>query len=294
MRAERLGYDTLWTWDHLYPIVGSSRRPDLRGLADARGLGPGDRADPDRADGRGEHVPQPGARPRRWRRPSTTSATAGRSSASARRGSRRSTRPSGSSSATGPPERLRWLGRGAADHARHARRRAGRRRRARTTRRRTSATIRRRSRRSCRCCIGGGGEQVTLKLVARYADMNNVGGGDRERPAQGGDPAPPLRGRRARPGRDRADDGHRDGLHPRRTGPRRSGVPRRIFARERRRPSRGPTSRSGRPRTWPRRSRRSSSSATATSSSGFPAPYDEESMTRLATEVRPLLERSLS
>ena len=26
-------------------------------------------------------------------------------------------------------------------------------------------------------CVGGGGEQVTLKLVARYADMNNVGGG---------------------------------------------------------------------------------------------------------------------
>jgi alkanesulfonate monooxygenase SsuD/methylene tetrahydromethanopterin reductase-like flavin-dependent oxidoreductase (luciferase family) len=25
--------------------------------------------------------------------------------------------------------------------------------------------------------IGGGGEQVTLKLVARYADANNVGGG---------------------------------------------------------------------------------------------------------------------
>ena len=30
--------------------------------------------------------------------------------------------------------------------------------------------------------------------------------------------------------------------------------------------------------------------ATGTSSSGFPAPYDEESMTRFATEVRPLLE----
>jgi alkanesulfonate monooxygenase SsuD/methylene tetrahydromethanopterin reductase-like flavin-dependent oxidoreductase (luciferase family) len=26
-------------------------------------------------------------------------------------------------------------------------------------------------------CIGGGGEQVTLKLVAKYGDMNNVGGG---------------------------------------------------------------------------------------------------------------------
>jgi alkanesulfonate monooxygenase SsuD/methylene tetrahydromethanopterin reductase-like flavin-dependent oxidoreductase (luciferase family) len=25
-------------------------------------------------------------------------------------------------------------------------------------------------------CVGGGGEQVTLKLVAKYADMNNVGG----------------------------------------------------------------------------------------------------------------------
>ena len=25
-------------------------------------------------------------------------------------------------------------------------------------------------------CIGGGGERVTLKLVARYGDMNNVGG----------------------------------------------------------------------------------------------------------------------
>ena len=53
--------------------------------------------------------------------------------------------------------------------------------------------------------IGGGGEQVTLKLVAKYGDANNVGGG-REREAQGSDPAPALRDRRARPGRDRADD----------------------------------------------------------------------------------------
>src|SRR5918999_3164857 len=28
-RAERLGYDSLWTWDHLYPIVGSDRGPIL-------------------------------------------------------------------------------------------------------------------------------------------------------------------------------------------------------------------------------------------------------------------------
>ena len=26
-RADRLGYHSLWTWDHLYPIVGSSQGP---------------------------------------------------------------------------------------------------------------------------------------------------------------------------------------------------------------------------------------------------------------------------
>ena len=30
-RADRLGYDTLWTWDHLYPIVGASRGPMFEG-----------------------------------------------------------------------------------------------------------------------------------------------------------------------------------------------------------------------------------------------------------------------
>jgi alkanesulfonate monooxygenase SsuD/methylene tetrahydromethanopterin reductase-like flavin-dependent oxidoreductase (luciferase family) len=27
IRADRLGYDTLWTWDHVYPIVGSADGP---------------------------------------------------------------------------------------------------------------------------------------------------------------------------------------------------------------------------------------------------------------------------
>ncbi|HEX5452148.1 MAG TPA: LLM class flavin-dependent oxidoreductase [Candidatus Limnocylindrales bacterium] len=30
-RAERLGYDSLWTWDHVYPIVGSDRGPIFEG-----------------------------------------------------------------------------------------------------------------------------------------------------------------------------------------------------------------------------------------------------------------------
>jgi alkanesulfonate monooxygenase SsuD/methylene tetrahydromethanopterin reductase-like flavin-dependent oxidoreductase (luciferase family) len=31
IRAEELGYDSLWTWDHLYPIVGSSHGPMFEG-----------------------------------------------------------------------------------------------------------------------------------------------------------------------------------------------------------------------------------------------------------------------
>ena len=31
VRAEELGYDDLWTWDHLYPIVGSDQGPILEG-----------------------------------------------------------------------------------------------------------------------------------------------------------------------------------------------------------------------------------------------------------------------
>jgi alkanesulfonate monooxygenase SsuD/methylene tetrahydromethanopterin reductase-like flavin-dependent oxidoreductase (luciferase family) len=29
IRADALGYDTLWTWDHVYPIVGDSRGPNF-------------------------------------------------------------------------------------------------------------------------------------------------------------------------------------------------------------------------------------------------------------------------
>ncbi len=30
-RADRLGFDSLWTWDHLYPIVGSHEGPIFEG-----------------------------------------------------------------------------------------------------------------------------------------------------------------------------------------------------------------------------------------------------------------------
>ncbi|MBA2631864.1 MAG: LLM class flavin-dependent oxidoreductase [Chloroflexi bacterium] len=31
IRADSLGYDSLWTWDHLYPIVGSHEGPIFEG-----------------------------------------------------------------------------------------------------------------------------------------------------------------------------------------------------------------------------------------------------------------------
>src|SRR5450759_2704548 len=31
IRADRLGYSSLWTWDHLYPIVGSDEGPIFEG-----------------------------------------------------------------------------------------------------------------------------------------------------------------------------------------------------------------------------------------------------------------------
>ena len=31
VRADALGYDDIWTWDHLYPIVGSHEGPILEG-----------------------------------------------------------------------------------------------------------------------------------------------------------------------------------------------------------------------------------------------------------------------
>ena len=69
---------------------------DLRGLDHARRHGRGHEADQGRADGRGEHVPRPGADREARDDASTTSATAGRSWASAGPGSSASTRRSGS------------------------------------------------------------------------------------------------------------------------------------------------------------------------------------------------------
>ena len=58
VRAERLGYDTLWTWDHLYPIVGDSNGPNYEGWLTITAWATGDEAHPRGPDGGREHVPR--------------------------------------------------------------------------------------------------------------------------------------------------------------------------------------------------------------------------------------------
>jgi alkanesulfonate monooxygenase SsuD/methylene tetrahydromethanopterin reductase-like flavin-dependent oxidoreductase (luciferase family) len=135
--------------------------------------------------------------------------------------------------------------------------------------------------------IGGGGEQVTLKLVARYADANNVGGGIEQ-----------VRRKEAvllrhceSVGRDPAEIERTTGL----------GV---VVIRDSReealRVLDAIFASNGQAKPW-------ASQPVGTAEdvaefiapflelgyhhliAGFPNPYDEESMTRLATEVRPML-----
>ena len=165
---------------------------------------------------------------------------------------------------------------------------SARRRPARTTARRRSATTRRRSRQRLPILIGGGGEQVTLKLVARYGDANNVGGGIENVKRKeaillqhcetvGRDPAEIER---------TTGSGTRD--HPRlaRGGGAR---PRRRSSSATATPTSGPTSRSGTPEDVVERLAPFVELGYRHLIAGFPSPHDEESMTRLATEVRPML-----
>ena len=136
--------------------------------------------------------------------------------------------------------------------------------------------------------IGGGGEQVTLKLVAKYGDANNVGGGLENVKRKeaillqhcetvGRDPSEIERttGLGSVIIRDSRADAER--------------VQREIFARN------------GKAEVWKDQPVGTPEDVAAMVAplveigyrhiiAGFPSPFDEESMTRFATEVRPLLE----
>jgi alkanesulfonate monooxygenase SsuD/methylene tetrahydromethanopterin reductase-like flavin-dependent oxidoreductase (luciferase family) len=135
--------------------------------------------------------------------------------------------------------------------------------------------------------IGGGGEQVTLKLVARYADANNVGGGIeqvRRKEAV-------LRRHCETVGRDPAEIERTTGL----------GV---VIIRdtrdEARRVFEAIFASNGQATPWSNQPVGTAEDVAEYIApylelgyhhviAGFPNPYDEESMTRLATEVRPAL-----
>jgi alkanesulfonate monooxygenase SsuD/methylene tetrahydromethanopterin reductase-like flavin-dependent oxidoreductase (luciferase family) len=288
IRADRLGYDTLWTWDHLYPIVGSWEGPILEGWTVLTGWA--------MATERIRIGLMVGANT--FREPALTAKLA--TTLDHVSGGRailgigaawfdREHTAYGLPFGDGPPERLRWLAealpviRGmlhgetpsAAGPHYHA-----------MAVRNDPPPIQER----LPLLIGGSGEKVTLRLVARYADANNVEGGlelvkrkeaillehcERE----GRDPAEIER--TAGIGtviiRDSREDARRVFAamfaHHGKAGPREDqpvGTPEDVIEKLAPYPSIGYRH----------------------LIAGFPSPFDEESMTRLAREVRPALERA--
>ena len=175
IRADQLGYDTLWTWDHLYPIVGSSDGPILEGWLTLSAWAQATK-----------HVRiglMVGANT--LREPALTAKMA--TTLDHISGGRAILGIGGAwfeeehvaygiPFGSGFPERLRWLGealpimRGMLHGERPT---ASGPRYSATAVRNVPMPIQER----LPILIGGGGEQVTLKLVARYGDANNVGGG---------------------------------------------------------------------------------------------------------------------
>ncbi|HUQ77964.1 MAG TPA: TIGR03560 family F420-dependent LLM class oxidoreductase [Patescibacteria group bacterium] len=175
VRAEELGYESLWTWDHLYPIVGSSEGPIHEGWLTLAAWA--------QATKRIRIGLMVGANT--FREPALTAkmattldhisggrATLGIGGAWFEEEHEAFGLPFGE----GFPERLRWLAealpimrgmlrnerptaKGIHYHAKAVRN--------------DPPPIQQR----LPLLIGGGGEQVTLKLVAKYGDANNLGGG---------------------------------------------------------------------------------------------------------------------
>ncbi len=287
VRADRLGYDTLWTWDHLYPIVGSDDGPILEGWLTLAAWAQAT-----------EHVRiglMVGANT--FREPALTAKMA--TTLDHISGGRAILGIGGAWFETeheayglqfgdGFPERLRWLGealpimrgmlhgeRPTASGPRYATKAV----------RNDPPPIQER----LPILIGGGGEQVTLKLVAKYGDANNVGGGLENVKRKDAI----LVQHCETVGRDPAEIERTTGL---------GSVIIRDSRAEAERVQREMFVRNGRARLWTDQPVGTPEDVAAIIApfleigyrhliAGFPSPYDEELMTRLATEVRPMLDR---
>jgi alkanesulfonate monooxygenase SsuD/methylene tetrahydromethanopterin reductase-like flavin-dependent oxidoreductase (luciferase family) len=288
IRADRLGYDTLWTWDHLYPIIGDSHGPIFEGWLTITAWA--------QATERIRIGLMVGANtlrnPALVAKMATTLDHVGNGRAILGIGAawfEEEHRDFGVEFGSGPPERLRWLGealpimRGMLDGTE------------------PTATGPRYFSRHTRnlpppiqphlpICIGGGGEKVTLKLVAKYGDMCNIGGGletVRRKDAI-------LVEHCEKVGRDPAEIERTSGIGT-------------VFIRDDRaeaeRLFKEAFQRNRIARPWEDQPFGTPEDVAEKLApyreigyhhliAGMPADYDEESMTRLATEVRPMLERT--
>jgi alkanesulfonate monooxygenase SsuD/methylene tetrahydromethanopterin reductase-like flavin-dependent oxidoreductase (luciferase family) len=287
IRADRLGYHSLWTWDHLYPIVGSADGPILEGWLTLAAWA--------QATSRVRIGLMVGANT--FREPALTAKMAttldhisgGRAILGIGAAWNEVEHEAfGLPFGSGPPERLRWLSealpvmRGMLHGER------------------PTATGPHYAVQAVRndpppiqarlpILIGGGGEQVTLKLVARYGDANNVGDGLENVKRK---EAVLLR---------HCESVGRDPSEIERT----AGMGTVIIRDSRAEVERLATTifeRNGRARRWTDQPVGTPEDVAEVMApfveigyrhliAGFPAPYDEESMTRLATEVLPLLKR---
>ena len=288
VRAERLGFDTLWTWDHLYPIVGSHEGPIFEGWLTLAAWA--------QATERIRIGLMVGANT--FREPALTAKMAttldhisnGRAILGIG-GAWFETEHEeyGIPFGDGFPERLRWLGealpimrgmlhgeRPTASGPRYATKAV----------RNDPPPIQDR----LPLLIGGGGEQVTLKLVAKYGDANNVGGGIEN-----------VRRKEAillqhceTVGRDPAEIERTTGIGQ---------VVIRDSRAEAVRVQKELAERNGGAEPWKHQPVGTPEDVIEMLApfldigyrhlvAGFPSPYDEESMTRLSTEVRQQLERA--
>ena len=282
------GIDTLWTWDHLYPIIGDSNGPIFEGWLTITAWA--------QATERIRIGLMVGANtfrnPALVAKMATTLDHISNGRAILGIGAawfREEHRDFGLEFGDGPPERLRWLGealpimRGMLHGTEPTA--TGPRYSSRHTR-----NLPRPVQAHLPICIGGGGEKVTLKLVAKYGDMCNVGDG-----------LASVRRKEAilvqhceKVGRDPSEIERTTNIGT-------------VFIRDDRaeaeRLFREAFQRSRIARAWDDQPVGTPEDVAEKLApyreigyhhllAGVPATYDEESMTRLATEVRPMLERA--
>jgi alkanesulfonate monooxygenase SsuD/methylene tetrahydromethanopterin reductase-like flavin-dependent oxidoreductase (luciferase family) len=287
IRADELGYTSLWTWDHLYPIIGDSTGPIFEGWSTLVAW-----AMATRQIRMGLMVSA-----NTFRQPTQTAKLA--TTLDHISGGRailgigaawfeEEHEDFGLEFGSGFPERLRWLGealpimRGMLDGTEPTA--AGPHYRSQDTRNLPPPV-----QSHLPICIGGGGEKVTLKLVAKYGDMNNLGGGIEEVRRK----EAILLEHCAAVGRDPAEIERTVGIGT-------------VFIRDDRdeaeRLFREAFDRNRIAVPWKDQPVGTVEDVAEKLApyvelgyhhliAGVPATYDEESMTRLATEVRPLLEK---